>query len=97
MIEEFLGNERIVRIYSHLADKYSIEMFENRLLYTLTGNIKYGVRVSRMTEEGKNLYNRLKENKEKKIVMFGTGFWAKEIVKTNYDFIWSFYIDERIS
>lgn len=71
------GLENIKQIYDHMADEESKTIFENRLLYSLTGDMKYIFRVTKTTLEGNEVLARLKPDQRK--VIFGAGVWGKNI------------------
>ncbi|SCY09830.1 methyltransferase, FkbM family [Lachnospiraceae bacterium XBB2008] len=70
--------ESIKQIYSHIGDEYSKRMYENRLLYSLTGDNSYLKRVVGMTPEGA-AFLRMLDNTET-VFLFGAGAWGKELI-----------------
>lgn len=83
----------ITDIYSKLGDDTSRMIYAYRLLYSLTGDKKYLQTVIGMTEEGREFYNRLKDDRRK--VIFGAGAWGKEIYKTYTDVKFVCFVDNH--
>ena len=65
--------------YNCLADEESKFIFENRVLYSLTGDMEYIHRIVKTTPEGKECWERLDSDKRK--VIFGAGVWGKNILR----------------
>lgn len=84
----------IKKIYSCLGDDISKEIFSNRLLYSLTGDIEYILDIVRATDEGKEMYTRLKESKKKKVI-FGAGIWGKNIINAYCDMKFECFVDNK--
>lgn len=95
MLEDFKGYGVIADIYNHIGDEYSKRMYEQRLLYSLVGDMRFGANVCRMTKEGQEIYRKLSENPKQKKLVFGTGFWGKEIVRANPDIVWECFVDNN--
>lgn len=86
--------KNIKSIYNRLGDDLSKEIFTYRLLYSLTGNIEYVLHIVRMTEEGDQIYSRLKEEKKRKVI-FGAGIWGKNIINAYQDMKFGCFIDNK--
>lgn len=84
-------------IYDKLADDVSREIFVNRLAYSLTGHIESIRRVIKSTPNGKEFLDRLDEaiSAERKICIFGSGIWGKNILESNPDVKFSYFIDNN--
>lgn len=67
----------IKEIYQRFGDETSRTIFENRLMYHLTDDLKYLKRIVYTTAEGKMLFDRIE--KQKQVVLFGAGCWGREI------------------
>ena len=63
----------VKNIYSHLQDDRSRQLFENRLLYTLTGDHKYMVRLIESMDQKKKLDQAVAfcKNHEDQTVLYG--------------------------
>ncbi|MCI8466447.1 MAG: FkbM family methyltransferase [Lachnospiraceae bacterium] len=64
--------DQIKEIYHLLGDDISKYIFENRLLYSLTEDVKFIRNIACTTKPGKRLYTYLKSDSRKK-VLFGAG------------------------
>jgi len=67
-----MQEKEIKKIYTHLADKLSIDIFENRLLFSLTEDVKY---ISNMVNSIYNLRSKFNSvyGKYHNIVVYGAG------------------------
>lgn len=83
-------------IYSHLGDDLSKDIFCNRLIYSLTGDMEYILTIVRNTDEGKEMYSHLKENKKKKVI-FGAGIWGKNIINAYRDIAFECFVDNKVN
>jgi len=64
--------EKIKEIYAHLTDELSIGIFENRLLYSLTGDVKYISNMVDLTFNSRGKFNS-SYGKYHNIVVYGAG------------------------
>lgn len=85
--------KNITNIYSCLADDTSRRIYANRLLYSLTGDKKYLQNVIRITAEGREFTERLKDHRRK--IIFGAGAWGKEIVNAYADVQFVCFVDNQ--
>ena len=85
--------ENIKKIYSHIANDYSKEMFINRLMYSLTSDNQYILNVIKMTPEGRVFISKL-QNKKKNLI-FGAGAWGKEILNTFSNVKFECFVDSK--
>ena len=88
-----MQTQLIEKIYSHMGDSYSKEMYGYRLLYSTTGDTRWIEKVVSMTEEGQRFLNVLKENAGAEKIIFGTGTWGVGLLKTFPDYKWDFFAD----
>lgn len=88
------SESEIKRIYANIADEYSREMYGNRLLYSLTGDNAYIIKIILMTEEGKSFDSRLRDTSNKKVI-FGSGTWGGVFYKSFSDIKWECFIDNQ--
>lgn len=91
-VEQLL--EKCKNIYAHLADDESRLIFENRLLYSLTGNKDKIHNIIKIRNEGRLLSDSLMENKKKYI--FGAGAWGREMAAT-WPGNWQGVIDNNVN
>lgn len=85
----------IKNIYDRLGDDLSKEIFSCRLLYSLTGDMEFVLRVVRKTEEGQQVYSRLKAVKKRKVI-FGAGIWGKNIINAYRDMKFECFVDNKV-
>lgn len=84
----------IRNIYEHMGDEYSKDMFVNRLLYSLTGDNRYIKKVIKMTKEGIEFYQKLEDEKPKKVI-FSAGIWGQEIARSYPDIKFECFADNN--
>lgn len=85
--------KEITNIYSCLKDDTSRTIYVNRLLYSLTGDKQFLQNVIRMTAEGREFYDRLKDGRRR--IIFGAGTWGKEIAQTYADVQFECFVDNQ--
>lgn len=83
-------------IYSHMADRYSKQLFGNRLLYSLTGDQVWVEEIINMTEEGKVFIQKLNQKDTQENIIFGTGAWGKGLLRSFPDFRWDYFVDNHV-
>lgn len=85
----------IQSIYDRLADKISQEIFINRLVYNLTGNIDSLKNVIKTCPIGRTFIDKLNQAiaAKRKICIFGTGIWGKSILDSYTDIDFSCFVD----
>ncbi len=91
--EKFIEN--IKNIYGRFEDDISKKIFCDRLLYSLTGNMEYVLNIVRGTEEGQEVYSRLKKCNKKKVI-FGAGIWGKNIINAYRDMTFECFVDNKV-
>lgn len=84
----------VQEIYAHMGDNYSKDMFGNRLLYSLTGDNQYIKKVIKMTKEGTEFYQKLEDEKRKKVI-FSAGIWGQEIARSYPDVKFECFVDNN--
>lgn len=70
--------EDMTKIYERLVDEESKNIFENRLLYSLTEDMEYIYRIVKTTPEGNAYWEKFES--DKRMVIFGAGVWGKNIL-----------------
>lgn len=87
--------EKIRDIYMKMGDDISRQIFVDRFLYSITGNAAYLQNVIQTSQKGNMFLSRLKEAAGSGAVIFGTGFWGKEIYQALPDFAWRAWVDAK--
>jgi FkbM family methyltransferase len=87
--------EDIKMIYGHIGNKESREIFADRLLYSLTGNMEYMRRVICRTTEGNEFSGRILKERQRKVI-FGAGIWGCEIFDAYKDAEFACFVDNRV-
>lgn len=93
--------KRFEEIYVRLSDDKSKDIFEKRLMYSLTGDNKYLLSLGQEYErqvlqsnEWKSLYERLKSSGEK-LVIYSAGYWGRELLLHTKDIPWKYIVDKN--
>ena len=86
--------EQIKKIYNHMGNDLSKEIYINRLLYSLTEDNKYMRNVIETTYEGRQFISKLYCDKKK--IIFSAGAWGKEIITSYPDVEFEGFIDNRV-
>ncbi|BBF44128.1 methyltransferase FkbM [Lachnospiraceae bacterium KM106-2] len=90
------GVEVLKQIYNHLADEKSREIFENRVLYSITNKPEFIQNIVLEIPEGQEFFSRLKKaSSETELVIFGAGFWGTSIISATKDYAWKCFIDNN--
>lgn len=84
----------IKKIYGLLGDDLSKEIFEKRLMYSLTGDMKFIRNVVCTIPKGREIYEKLKEHK-KEIGIFGAGDVGRHLVAVYQDIEFACFIDNK--
>lgn len=82
------------KYYDALADDQSRYIFENRLLFSLTGDERYIERVIMTTPEGQEFYRKLEQISTEKVI-FGAGFWGRELAKQYRKYGFDCFVDNK--
>ncbi len=93
-LENKIDIEECQLIYKALGDEESKYIFEQRLLYSLTGNIEHAHNVIKTTEEGEKFAEILANEKE--IYIFGAGIWGKEVAQV-WKGMWKGFLDNDVT
>ncbi len=88
-----IRTNEIREIYGLLGDDLSREVYENRLLYSLTGDMKFVRNVVCTIPEGKEIYKRLKTGKN--IGIFGAGTVGRHLAQIYTDIPFECFIDNK--
>ena len=83
----------IKEIYSHMGDSVSRQIFTDRLMYNITGDISFIRNIVATTDEGKRFLDKLQGNRKK--LIFGAGIWGKEILDTYKDVKFECFVDNK--
>lgn len=84
-------------IYDRLGDEISQEIFINRMVYNLTGNMKSLRNVVRTFSRGKEFLEKINQAVEakRKICIFGIGIWGRSILNSNPDVNFYCFVDNN--
>lgn len=92
---------RFTNIYNKLSDEESKEIFEKRLMYSLTGDESYifslGKDYEKMvlqSNEWKSLYKHLLDAGEN-VVLYSAGYWGRELLLHTSDIPWKYVVDKN--
>lgn len=91
--ENIIDIEAVKRIYWKIGDSYSRNIFENRLMYSLTGDYRYIGNILSSSETGKDIRKML-ENFET-IYIYGAGIRGKLLVDMFGNINWKGFIDSN--
>lgn len=83
----------IQKIYTHIVDEKSREIYTYRLLLTFTEDVRYIRELVLSTDVGKEFKNFL--NKQNKIYIYGAGIRGKRLVQMFPTMKWEKYIDKK--
>jgi hypothetical protein len=83
---------QIQTIYNLLGDDISRDIFANRLMYSLTQDVRYIRNVVCTRDIGKTIYGKMK-NVEKPLAIFGSGSVGKRLVNIYNDIKFECFID----
>ena len=94
VLEGFLGYEDSIKsTYAHLYDEESKQIYINRLLYSVTGEISFIRKIVENTEEGKSFNKRI--SGFSKFVIFGCGIWGSNILEIYPELEWLYALDNN--
>lgn len=85
---------QIKEIYELLGDGLSKNIFSNRLMYSLTGDMQFIRNVVCSIKKGKDFYKSLKNNTQLKVI-FGAGSVGKRLVRVYDDIKFECFVDNR--
>lgn len=86
--------EEIRTIYGLLQDDISKEIWGGRMLYSLTGDMRYIRKVVCTTEAGGKAYDRMRFDSRKKVI-FGSGIIGKRLVDIFGDIKFECFVDNK--
>lgn len=70
------------KIYNHLGDSISKEIFGYRMIFTETGDPKWIEKIVSMLPEGAAFLDKLTKEKTSDKLIFGAGAWGLELAET---------------
>lgn len=92
---------RFKRIYDRMSDQRSRDIFEKRLMYSLTGDMEYLLTLGReyeaavlASDEWKAFYVKL-ESCGEKIALYAAGYWGRQLLAHTPDIPWKYVIDKN--
>lgn len=88
--------EAIKTIYNHLGDKESKYIFEKRLIFSLIEDYSLIKDIVNTTKEGNAFLKALYAPASGEKLIFGIGWWGKNIVKTYPDISFEGFVDNNI-
>lgn len=80
------------KIYEHLGDDLSKEIFGYRLLYTETGDMAWISNAVKTTPEGAKVVEAMRKVADIPKVMFGAGEWGKRLIAL-FPNHWEYFVD----
>jgi len=86
--------EKINEIYQCFEDDLSKEIFADRMMYSLTGDYKYIMKLICRIEEGKEVYTRINKSNLPRVI-FGAGIWGKNIIRAYGDTKFECFVDNN--
>lgn len=103
MGDDILSTAKIKCVYDKLSDELSKELFMNRIMYSLTSDYDFIIKLTRLTPEGKQLsslfqsFSGSEHAPKKRLIIYGAGGWGSSIQKTFPDVKWDLYCDKKAS
>jgi len=91
-MEEQIQTNEIKEIYHLLGDDLSQYIFENRLMYSLTEDMRYLRNIVCTIEKGKEIYSCMKSSHKTKII-FGAGSVGKRLIRIYDDIKFECFVD----
>ncbi|WP_177223928.1 FkbM family methyltransferase [Butyrivibrio sp. INlla21] len=92
---------RFKDIYDRLSDEKSKEIFEKRLIYSLTGEESYLQVLGNQYEkdvlessEWRTFYGLLKSCGEK-VALYSAGYWGRELIRHTKEIAWKYVVDKN--
>lgn len=85
--------ENVQNIYAHITDEKSKDIYTNRLLLSLTGDVKYIRELVLSTDLGLKFKKYL--NEQEMIYIYGAGIRGKRLVQMFPEMKWEKYIDRN--
>ena len=95
-MENHLNMELLNKIYQRLGDDISKEIFKNRLMYSITEDVKWLVESSKHYAWGREFWNTLERcANEGEIVMFGAGVGGNSLMTVTSEYPWKYVLDNN--
>lgn len=88
--------DKLKKIYAHLEDETSKEIFENRLMYSISGDNKWILKNIRAIDKnlGKEFLETLETAKASgEIVIFGAGVRGRKLYEITQKYPWKYFVD----
>lgn len=82
----------IKKIWEHLEDQQSKELFNLRFMYYVTGEASFMRKTALTVPETREVYVLLKNTQKRKLI-FGAGIWGEGILRTFDDIIFECFVD----
>ena len=81
-------------IYRRFGDEESKEMFKNRLLYSITNDLRWTVENIKLVREGKELIEKIEKCAESgELVIFGAGMRGEDLCRIFENYPWKYFVD----
>ena len=90
-----INSSDVTLISKHLQDDISRNIYGNRLLYALTGNIGYLRNVCMTIPEVVSFVDWIDKHKKRERILFGAGQWGNWIRETFDNINWDFFADNN--
>lgn len=84
-------------IEERLQDDISINIFQNRMSFSMTKDYHYMRKIFRTIPLGQKFESILEKNKDKKLILFGAGKWGRWIKQAYDNYDWYCFADNKIS
>ena len=91
-----LNTKKIKTIYNRLGDDKSKIIFENRLMFSCVENYSFINNIIKTTVEGNTFLQALSAAPNRKKMIFGAGWWGKNILKNYPDIGFEGFVDNNV-
>lgn len=92
-LNETNETKALQKIYLHIQDEKSKEIYMSRSMYSLSDDRVYMKNIVRNCDMSKEIYNNI--NEKNKLVLFGAGTWGGAITYFLNDIVWDYVVDNR--
>lgn len=83
------------KVFEHLQDKESKEIYTARSLFSLTDDNAYMADAIKNMAMSQCLIKEIAKNRCKKLILFGAGTWGKAIINFFKDIEWDYVVDNN--
>lgn len=90
-----INTETVKKVYDVLADEISCDIYANRCLYSLTRDVRYMRKILCNNRESKDLENCLSKHMEQPMLLFGAGFYGRQMLRLYPEMPWVGFLDNR--